>query len=210
MNASPIDWTNTDSIRAFVSTLDTSQRHSLSTALRDADSAENVSTLLALVRKHLAENPSDGEPIGVRFHTMDYDNGNFLTDFATVLYADGDVDDTAEFGALVSEALTDEYGCVGSQATLAVDLRTGTLDFEDTDHHTIWQRFGADEPMSTTWQVIGGRPEYTMDHVIADTEAEAIERAGHRPAVARYLTATAPNGIIRVVQLTVSQARRVA
>lgn len=210
MTAYAIDWSSVEAIRAFVSRLDSGQRSSLTTALRDADSTDNTSALLEQVREHLAENPSeDGEAIGVLFTTMNYDNGDYLSDFATVLYANGEADDSAEFGALVNETMTEEYGRVASGATLAVDLRTGELDYEDSDDgKTIWERFAVPEPLSTTWRVTGGRPTHTMAHVTADTEAEAMEHARHVARVARYLAAY-PDDSVQVTQLTTSQARRV-
>jgi hypothetical protein len=63
---------------------------------------------------------------------MEWDNGHFLTGGdATVYFANGDSVSLDVDGSCVDALLTDMYGARGSMAALGVDLRAGTLAFDD-------------------------------------------------------------------------------
>jgi hypothetical protein len=63
---------------------------------------------------------------------MEWDNGHFLTGTtATVYFANGDHVPVDFDGSGVDELLTAMYGARGAAAALGVDLRDGTLEFDD-------------------------------------------------------------------------------
>lgn len=105
-------------------------------ALRDAASTSNTHELITEIRSVLAEpgaQYTDANATKVIFKTFEYDNGFFLNDTGVVHYADGEAEEV-EFGNMVNELLTDEYGTVGRSATLTVYLQdpyTGDTEFEE-------------------------------------------------------------------------------
>jgi hypothetical protein len=70
--------------------------------------------------------------LAVIFHTMECDNGHFLTGTtAAVYFANGDHVPVDFHGSGVDELLTAMYGARGATAALGLDLRDGTLEFDD-------------------------------------------------------------------------------
>ncbi len=103
-----------------------------------------LDTVLPVMRGHITAHPVDGldsahqrelgrrRPRWVIFHTMEWDNGSFLTSSdATVYFPNGDNAPVDFHGCGVDDLLTDMYGARGSMAALGVDLRDGTLEFDD-------------------------------------------------------------------------------
>lgn len=190
-------WNDRDAVRSLLSTLDSREREVLRYALIDAASVDNQATILETIRVTLAEH----EPaIGVVFASLEYDDGCYLTECGTVLFTDGTTGEL-DFD-FINETFTEEYGRVGSYFTLAVDLRTGTLDTADHSMASIWERLDVPEPLTNEWAV----REHTHRDVARVTADNADDA---RAAAARRIngTATLPAGY-EVVRLTASQAEQ--
>jgi hypothetical protein len=142
-----LDVTTDRTLAAAIAQLDEQTRTRLATALRDYQDGANDRDLIAAVRDALAADHTFDQPvIGVLFDTMEYDNGYFLTENATALFADGTVD-ILDLGSDVDDALTKTFGCVGQKFTVAVDLRDDSIDDDDyASEMTIYQRFRVAEP----------------------------------------------------------------
>ncbi len=115
--------------------LDPTTRDDLLRRLREARDADQDQALLADIREHLAAHRRDlgrRRPRWVIFHTREWDNGHFLTGSdATVYFANGDTAPVDFHAWRVEDLLTDMYGARGPMAALGVDLRAGTLAFDD-------------------------------------------------------------------------------
>jgi hypothetical protein len=147
-----IDLTSDTTAAASVAALDMASRVRLYAALRDVDSTEAARTILSTIRDVLAREAPGQVAIGVVFDTMEYDNGHFLTDTGLVLFADGTTEQIT-FDSLDSDVFTDEYGCVGKDFVLTVDLRRGELDTDDNFHASVHERFGLPDPPKETIEV---------------------------------------------------------
>jgi len=99
----------------------------LARALRDADRVDNDAAILDAISEVLQREVLHGTATGVVFSTTEWDNGYFFSVHGNVLFADGYVR-RIDFDSIVDEAFTEEYGCRGRDFTLAIDLRTGTMD----------------------------------------------------------------------------------
>lgn len=164
MTTVTLDLTNVTTTTASLSLLDPGQRERVLHVVRELVSADNDTAIMANIREtiaheypwidasgqrrvrpdgtdHLAGAPN---PVGVVFSTMDFDNGNFLTENGQVLFDNGDVDDL-EFAG-IDDLFTEEFGACGSNFTLGVDLRTGEMDGDDYAEENIHLRFGIAEP----------------------------------------------------------------
>ena len=115
--------------------LDSTTRDELLHHLQDARDAGQDTALIGEIRDHLAAHPQDlyrREPRWVIFHTIEWDNGHFLSGTgATVYFDDGDHTAIDFDGTSVDDLLTDMYGACGPVAALGVDLRTDVLEFND-------------------------------------------------------------------------------
>lgn len=129
---SAAQWT-TETAAAAVRAMEPAQRDRLSDALRDLDESATSDTIIDSVRASVAaqDYPQDEPyPVAVLFTTMEFDNGHFVHgDYGTVVFLDGNKDENVEFN-LMSE-FTDLYGTVGGDAGVLVDLRAGTIEFDD-------------------------------------------------------------------------------
>jgi hypothetical protein len=118
-----------------VDALDGTTRDDLLRRLRESRDADQDQALLDEIREHLAEHRRElgrRRPRWVIFRTMEWDNGHFLTGSdATVYFANGDNVPVDFHGSGVDDLLTDMYGVRGAMAALGVDLRAGTLEFDD-------------------------------------------------------------------------------
>jgi hypothetical protein len=78
--------------------------------------------------------------VGVLFTATEYENGFYVNDSGQVLFQDGTTD-YVQFGSLIEEWFTEDYGCVGRNFTVAVDLRTDGIDADDSweDIHVRFQ-----------------------------------------------------------------------
>ena len=115
--------------------LDSTTRDELLRRLQQARDGDQDQTLLADIREHLATHQRElgrRRPRWIIFHTMEWDNGSFLTGSdATAYFANGANMPVDFHGSRVDELLTDMYGARGPMAALGVDLRAGTLSFDD-------------------------------------------------------------------------------
>lgn len=115
--------------------LDATTRDELLRLLQEAHDADQDEALITEIKRHLAAHPQDlygRAPCWVIFHTVEWDNGNFLTGSeATVYFDDGDNVPFDFEGSSVDDLLTDMYGARGAMAALGVDLREATLEFDD-------------------------------------------------------------------------------
>lgn len=138
MTTVTIDITSAQTIADTVAALPSSTRDQISRALRDAESVSNSSLILASIRETLAEEAPGKTAVGVRFLTMEYDNGHYLHENGTVLYDDGTTEET---DLNVGDQLTDEYGRVGPSHSLVIDLRTDEFTEDeygdDEDLHAL-------------------------------------------------------------------------
>lgn len=125
--------------------LDPTTRDQVLRQLEMARVADQNTTLIAEIRDHLAARPHDlygREPRWVVFHTSERDNGYLLTDTgATVYFDEGDHVALDLDGTCVGDLLATMYGARGATNALGVDLRTGTLAFDD-DGDNVPQRLG--------------------------------------------------------------------
>lgn len=109
---------------------------------------------------------------------MEWDNGHFLSDNGIVVMRDGSSHDL-DFD--IDHLLTDGYGATGEHTTLAVDLRTDTLEFDDYgSQNTVHQHFRISQPRPAYrpddpatlawWRDYGGLPDdLTIDgHTFPD------------------------------------------
>jgi hypothetical protein len=87
---------------------------------------------------------SEDTAVGVVFTTTEFDNGYFLSPYGTVLYTDGSTHEV-DF-ADIDEYFTEEYGSRGTTFTLAVDLRTDTMEPDDYSQEPLHTRFGIEPP----------------------------------------------------------------
>ncbi len=143
MSTVTIDMTSDQTIAASISAMPSSARDQLARVLRDAESADNATSILDSIRETLAEQHPGKTAVGVLFVTMNWDNGDYLHEDGTVVFDDGT---TENVDFAIADELTDEYGCVHAGYTLAVDLRTNELDaddYRDGDIHTV---FGVAKP----------------------------------------------------------------
>jgi hypothetical protein len=119
----------------LVGGLDSTTREELLRRLQEARDVGRDQALLAEIREHLAAHRRElgrRRPRWVIFHTMEWDNGSFLTGSdATVYFPNGDNVPVDFHGCGVDDLLTDMYGARGSMAALGVDLRDATLEFDD-------------------------------------------------------------------------------
>jgi hypothetical protein len=103
--------------------------------LREARNADLDQALLREIRGYLDDHPDEldqREPRWVVFHSVEWDNGYFLTAArAAVYFADGDTVEIDFTGSGVDDLLTDAYGTGGAHAGLGVDLVTGVTEFDD-------------------------------------------------------------------------------
>ncbi|KAA2250708.1 hypothetical protein F0L68_38790 [Solihabitans fulvus] len=127
-----IDLASDRSAAAGLRELDARQRDLLLRAVRDLVSSDNDSDIVDRVRTVLAEEFPPGEgtptPVGVVFGSTEWDNGFFPSESGKVLFSDGSVSSSVDFGSVVEESLTEEFGCVGRRFTVTVDLRSGEVD----------------------------------------------------------------------------------
>ena len=118
-----------------VDELDSETRDDLLRRLRHSLAADQDQALLDAIRYHLATNRRElgrRRPRWVVFATMEWDNGHFLTGTTgTVYFANGDHVPVDFHGSGVDELLTAMYGARGATAALGLDLRDGTLEFDD-------------------------------------------------------------------------------
>lgn len=148
-----IDLTDDTTIAAAIASLDDTTTERLAQALRNHTQATNERKILDAIRAVLTEDAAvhpglyaepDNQPVGVLFHAMEWDNGHFLSDNGLVLLRDGSSHDI-DFD--IDPLLTDEYGPTGENTTLAVDLRTDTLEFDTYGSHTtIHEHFNISAP----------------------------------------------------------------
>jgi hypothetical protein len=123
-----IDWAN---LPAWVATLDMQQRTELRWALDRADSADREPAILDHIRQVLTDNEIDpATVVAVLFGASEYDNGFFLDYSGTVYLSDGETE-MVDFGDETNELFTDEYGIVGPNFTVTVDLATDKIDNDD-------------------------------------------------------------------------------
>ena len=115
--------------------LDAATRDELLHLLQPAHDADQAEVLITEVRNHLAAHRRDLDgrpPRWVIFHTMEWDNGSFLTgSAATVYFEDGSNLPFDFHGSAVDDLLTDRYGARGPSAALGVDLHEAKLEFDD-------------------------------------------------------------------------------
>lgn len=108
----------------------------LAVELGRANCAANDERLVEILRLSLVD-----QEIAVVFHTMDFDDGDFLvTSSAKIYFDDGTVLEYIDLPGEVDDILT-EYGPVGPHAALGVDLRTSRVEF-DTYGHKVPGRLG--------------------------------------------------------------------
>lgn len=133
-------------LTAAVAQLDLAIRGQLTTALRTAEVADNDAAILATIRDVLAYEDPDGVAIGVVFSTQEYSDGFYFTDIADVLCPDGNTE-SLDF-APIADTLTDRFGRRGENSRLAVDLRSNTLDVDDSAQ-SIHNMFSVPAPRPT-------------------------------------------------------------
>lgn len=131
-----VDTTTDDTVAASLAGLDSEVRYRIQRALREIDTSSSESVIVTSIREAL---PSDRPVVGVLFSTLEWDNGHYLTSRGEVLFDDGHSEEF-DFEEL-DDVLTDEYGCQGADFTLAVDMRTGSLDADDYGNPDIRARF---------------------------------------------------------------------
>ena len=127
-----LDSMTREELSEFVTGLADTTRSTLLELLRDKDEGLTRALALDAIRTELSEEDF-ATARGVMFRTDNYDNGYFLDHYgARVMLADGEVE-RVDFSDTVNEHLTELYGTVAPDATLVVNLRTGTFDFESFD-----------------------------------------------------------------------------
>lgn len=123
-----------------IATLNSAQCETLQAALRARmgllgilDEGDNHAAILRIIRETLAadEEPVNSPALAVVFSATEYDNGFFLDYMGDVYFADGTCHNY-DFGEDMNEVLTDEYGRVGRNSVLGVNLVTD--GFEDDDY----------------------------------------------------------------------------
>jgi hypothetical protein len=184
-----LDVTDDTRLAADVDALDIETRARLNNALDRSASNDREREIIRIIRETLAAaaaaNPDEymTPVIGVRFSTMEYDNGYFLTEEGQVLLADGTVTD-CDF--TINDEFTERYGCVGRDFVLAVDLRESSLDEDDYGSNaSIHECFGvslsqpawrAEDPTTEAWwREHGGLPDdLTIDGLVFSDASNAI------------------------------------
>lgn len=128
-----------------VATLDATQCEALQAALRDRmgllgilAEGDNHAAILRIIRETLTadEEPANSPALAVVFTATEYDNGFFLDYMADVYFADG-TRHNFDFGEEMNEVLTDEYGRVGRNFVVGVNLVTEEIEDDDYDIHNL-------------------------------------------------------------------------
>ncbi|EID52527.1 hypothetical protein [Saccharomonospora xinjiangensis] len=101
----------------------------------------NEALLLELVRETLAREGLTDDVVAAVFTAQEWDNGCFLNEHARVVRRDG-ARIRFDFGEAVEDVLIEEYGPVGRDAAVGVDLRSGTMTF-DIDASNVFARIAA-------------------------------------------------------------------
>lgn len=125
-----VNWTD-EFAAAAVTALHATDRDgwALRQALAHVDDADHAEQVLAIVRRVVAAREEADEIVGVVFHTMHHDNGDFLHDHAEVVYLDGTTDGVDFDG--VDEHFTEIYGRVAEDAGLAIIVATGEEEYDE-------------------------------------------------------------------------------
>lgn len=130
-----LDFTTNDSLAASIATLSDEDITRLVALLREHADRVSDRELITLLRDDLAEQFPDHTPVGVLLMPVAEDSvGSYLGSTGDVLFDDG-TEDTVDFGDPIEEVLTTRWPNVGSQAAVAVDLRSeGTVSFAHADY----------------------------------------------------------------------------
>ncbi len=137
-----LDLSTPESTLAAVHDMDEDTRQRLRTALAAHRTAVEDANIAADLRVAL-ERLFPGQPVAaVFFDTMEWDNGYFLSDYAEVYFADGEVASSVEIG--IADQLTDAYGARGATFVLGIDPNTGRTEHDDYGHD-VYERFGLEQ-----------------------------------------------------------------
>lgn len=131
-----IDW---DRLDEWAATVDVSARELLVDALHRARSADRHQAIVTRVRDVLAQEAPGRRAVAVVFDQKQGDEALFLTSDGAVLFTDGSTD-YLDFTDL-DESFLEEFGSVGDDFGLGVDLRTGTVDVV-ANANTLFQAYG--------------------------------------------------------------------
>ncbi len=103
---------------------------SVRTALREHSDRDADATILAGVREIVAAQKIDGV-VGVYFPSDEWDNGHFISTIGTLVFDTGSTDEGALDVHHLNDDFTEAFGTCGASAGVLVDLRAGTVTFDD-------------------------------------------------------------------------------
>lgn len=126
-----IDW---DDLPTWLATLDDTHRSQLVHAVLAMETASGHHAIVETVREVLERDEPDRQAVAVVFDKRTKCTfGTFLQSTGTVLFADGTVDEL-RFD-WIKETFNDLFGAVGDSFGVSVDLRTGSVEYNDFAGH---------------------------------------------------------------------------